>query len=241
LFKDETIVARQRALFKQLCNAKERSVIYKTAKVGGYLSVSNGLNNCIEGWDPIFEFGYQYAECTTASMSSHDLPENAEIYNFTLMPEGHSDCLTGEKHFTDYSRRTYNGNSPNYKDTNLGDNYKKEHQDKLAGKCLVAKKIDKPKSQYMYLNTGGYYDEEEKLFYDMFDKKYKGHERTEKKGLIGYVDKQIIDMQTGEVLAKNSNYTFFPKGRLWSVYKTQDCSERKEIRPPDILKSNTKY
>ncbi len=38
--KDEGIVFKQRQLFKQLCEAKDRSVIYETVQVEGYLSAS---------------------------------------------------------------------------------------------------------------------------------------------------------------------------------------------------------
>ena len=118
--KDEGIVAEQRELFNKLCNAKDRSIIYQTAKAGGYLSASRGVSSCLEGWDPIFKYGYQYAECTTAKVKSHVLPDDADIYRFTLETEGHPDCGTGEKHFSDYSRRTYRGNDPAEKCDGLG-------------------------------------------------------------------------------------------------------------------------
>jgi len=210
--KDEHIVARQRVLFEQLCNAEDRSIIYQTARVDGYLAAERGAPTCLRGWNPIFEHGYKYAECTTTNVTGYRLPENADIYRFTLAPRGNSDCGTGNRHFADSSRRTYDGDNPSYKDTNRGDNYKKSHKNKLGGKCLVVNKVDEPMSRYMLLKTLSYYDEDGRLFDDEFSIKYKGREQSTKKGVIGAIEDKIIDLSTGRVLARNANYTFFPKG-----------------------------
>jgi len=240
--KDEGIVAQQRQLFNQLCNADDRSVIYQRVKASGYLLARRGLNSCQDGWDPIFKYGYQYAECTETSITGFKLPDDIEVFHFTLEPKGHPECGTGEKHFIVRSRRfyrLYSGNSPNYKETNLGNSYKKEHKTQLQDKCLVVKKIEKPESQYLLLRTDGFYDENEALFYDEFYKKYK-YEQTTKKGVIGFSSQQIIDRISGKVLSKNSNYIFFPKGRRYSYKTSIKCNENKKISPLSVLETNIK-
>jgi len=101
--KDEGVVNNQRDRFNRLCKEKDRSVIYKTTKVNGFLSASRDGGRCVKGWDDIFKHGYEYAECTTSRVRDRKLPENAIIYQFKLEAEGHPDCGTDEKHFTHYS------------------------------------------------------------------------------------------------------------------------------------------
>ena len=235
--KDEHIVARQRVLFEQLCNAEDRSIIYQTARVDGYLAAERGAPTCLRGWNPIFEHGYKYAECTTTNVTGYRLPENADIYRFTLAPQGHPNCGTGEKYFADYTRRTYpSKDSPVEEINNIGNNYKKRHGSKLRDKCLVVKKAGEPMSRYMRLKTLSYYDEDGKLFNDEFYAKYPGREKSTKKGVISTIEDKIIDLSTGRVLARNANYTFFPKGRLYSYATSLDCANgNKAMRHPEVL------
>lgn len=228
-------MAKQRELIHQLCNAEERSVIYRMAKADGYLSASNGFNLCLEGWDPIFEYGYRYAECTAASVTSHVLPDNAEIYRFTLEPEGHRECGTGEKRLADYSRLNYRGNSPSYKDTNYGNNYKKNYKAKLKGKCLVVKKVDKPKSSYMVLYEHVYNDEGKEYSIDEINRKYKGNYR-DKRGVISIGRQKVVDMSSGELLSQYNDYAFFPNSMVWVTSRTFRCdTELAPLAPNEVL------
>lgn len=236
--KDESVVAQQRELFNQLCNAKERSIVYQTAKADGYLSASDGGNLCLEGWDPIFEYGYQYAECTTTKLTSQVLPDNAEIYRFTLEPENHPDCGTGEKRLVDYSRRTYHGDSPSYKETNYINNYKKQHKDKLEGQCLVVKQVSEPMSQFMELHEYVYTDESKEYSQDEIDKKYGGNHSAvrRKEGIITAGRTSIIDMDTGQYLSQYNYYSFFPKSMVYVTAHTIQCeNDVASIKPNTVL------
>lgn len=236
--KDESVVAQQRELFNQLCNAKERSIVYQTAKADGYLSASDGGNLCLEGWDPIFEYGYQYAECTTTKLTSQVLPDNAEIYRFTLEPENHPDCGTGEKRLVDYSRRTYHGDSPSYKETNYINNYKKQHKDKLEGQCLVVKQVSEPMSRFILLDERIYIDDGKEYSKDSVDKEYGGNHDAviKEKGLITAERISLIDMTTGKYLSRYSNYSFFPKSMVHVTSHTVRCEGGSvSIKPNEVL------
>ena len=236
--KDEGVVAQQRALFNQLCNAKERSIVYRTTEASGYLSASSGVNNCLTGWDPIFQYGYQYAECTTTRLTSHVLPDKAEIYRFTLEPEGHPDCGTGEKRLVDYSRRTYHGDSPSYKETNYVKNYKDQHKDQLEGQCLVVKKFGEPMSRHIELHEYLYIDEGKEYYQDAIDKKYGGNHSAvrRKQGMITAGRTSILDMDTGQYLSQYNYYSFFPKSMVYVTSHTVECeSDVASIKPTAVL------
>jgi len=236
-FEDEGVVAKQRELFSQLCNAKERSIVYRTTEASGYLSASSGVNNCLTGWDPIFQYGYHYAECTTARLTSHVLPDAAEIYRFTLKPEGHPDCGTGEKRLVDYSRRTYRGDSQTYKETNYISNYKKQHEDKLEGRCLVVNKVREPMSRYMELHEYVYIDEGKQYYQDDIDKKYGGNHSAvrRKKGMITAGRTSIIHMDTGQYLSQYNYYSFFPKSMVYVTAHTVQCENDVALIKPNTV------
>ena len=231
--KDEGIVFKQRQKFKQLCEAKDRSVIYKTVRVDGYLSASRSGDICTsDGWLPIVNNHYSFYECTTTPVKGFTLPPYADIYRFTIEKQGSRLCENSNGY---YSYHQHNNKKK------LGEFSKvayfiKDHKEYLQGKCLVVQKVDRPKSRYMTYATHSYYDEHEKMFYDEFQRKYDYPERETKKGLITASEFQVIDIKTGKILSKNSNYNFFPKGRRGSYKTVQHCKEKKFIDYSDVLK-----
>ena len=81
-----------------------------------------------------------------------------------------------------------------------------------------------------------YYDESGKLYPEELKRKYP-YNSERKKGLIGTIETRYVDILTGKVIAKNSNHTFFPKGRLGSSRTLKRCTERYvEILPSEVLK-----
>ena len=84
-----------------------------------------------------------------------------------------------------------------------------------------------------------YYDESGKLYPEELKRKYP-YNSERKKGLIGGGSNFIFDMKTGDILSKESEYTFFPKGRLGSFKTSKDCKDKKIIWYSDVLKPQKK-
>ena len=236
-FEDEGVVAKQRELFSQLCNAKERSIVYQTANANGYLTASRAGSSCAletNTWDPVIKYGYDYHECTTAGITGHSVPRNADIYRFTLELEESPLCGAGDKYYYYYSK----DDSSKLKVFGGLPYYMKEHQDRLVGNCLVVKKVNKPMSRYMELHEYVYIDESKQYYQDEIDKKYGGNHSAvrRKKGMITAGRTSIIDMDTGQYLSQYNYFSFFPKSMLHVTAHTVQCeNDDASIKPNRVL------
>jgi hypothetical protein len=105
--KEDDVLAEQRELFNQLCNATDGSMVYQTANVDGYLSASNlSCEVKSQAWEPIVLYGDNYHECTDAKVSEYHLPDDVDIFRFTLKSKGSPLCGVGDKDYYSYQDGT---------------------------------------------------------------------------------------------------------------------------------------
>ncbi|MCB1859899.1 MAG: hypothetical protein KDI63_16625 [Gammaproteobacteria bacterium] len=209
-FKDEDVVFRQRQLFNQLCEDLDRISIKRTVEVDGYLTASKNGTACgleYNAWDPIVKYGYRYHECTTSSVEENRLPENANVYRFTIEPKSSPLCGQGDKYFYTHSFD---------KDSELGgfgwiSYFINEHQKQTKDRCLVVRKVEKPMSQYMVLRSSTYIDDGQEFTLDEMIKRYYPRDYGRKKGMITKLRDAVIDINNGLVIAQYINYGFAPK------------------------------
>jgi hypothetical protein len=207
--KDEGYVRTQRVLFKNLCDAKHRSVIYRSASVDGYLVASDSGRTCGSAWSDFIGQEYSHKECAESKVIGDTISGKEELYRFTLEEVGHPDCALGEE-FINKSGR-YSNQYKKYHNLKAGD---------LSGLCLAAKRINKPLSRYMKVFQGGHIDEYGKHYLVNYS-----NAQVKKKGLLTFDGYKIIDIGTGEIIAENWNYKFFPKSLIYITANTEKCRD----------------
>ncbi len=201
--------------FEELCDSEDRSVIYSTAEVDGYIALSTNTNTCRTPWNTLLFGKYGYKECSLESSRDVKINELTDIYRITLQKEGSSICNIEDKKLKLYQKRSYENN-----------------KDKLVGQCLGAKKILSPASTYAILYEAGYVNDE-KEHIALTSKGYSGLER--KKGFIRYWGYRVVNIINEDVLAIDRDYKFYPGGLVNDFAKKYECAEDPYLKIKEIL------
>ncbi len=196
--------------FQELCNAKDRVVVYDSKKVDGYLfaDATYGGSCNGDGWGGVFKWGYEYQECSTGTFSNYKSILNGQLFRFYIGEEGEAACVDKNS----ISKRTIDA-----------------YADKLEiNQCLAKREVQYPKSIYAKVLEFGYLDLEGNHVLGNSNGKIK-------EDLISFHGYSIVDIETGEVLAVTSreyNYTPEPGNRVLGGFS---CDMKKSIDPMKVI------
>ncbi len=211
-------VAKNRPAYKQfqeLCASPDRSRVYKTVNVDGYLFAATNGARCKGGWGALAEQGYKYFECSSTNVVDHDsISFEENIYRLEI----------GEK--DDVSCVSWNAVAD---DTN--NDKAKEYQELLQGKCFIISKVIEPKSNFVMLLENGYVDEMDNHILKL------PNSRTTK-DLIRFNGIYVFNLETGENLSIDRDYQYWPESINNKSVGKYTCEQDIYVNEIQVLRPN---
>tara|TARA_R110002072_G_scaffold302717_2_gene487936 strand:- start:272 stop:1003 length:732 start_codon:yes stop_codon:yes gene_type:complete len=209
-------VAKNRPAYKQfqeLCASPDRSQIYKTVNVDGYLFAATSGARCKGGWDVLAKQGYKYYECSSIKVKDRSsIKFDGEIYRLETGEEGDGRCVSWDVVEDDLS----------YHDK------VEEFQTAIEGKCFIKSEVTEPKSRYVTLLEFGRVDNNGNHILEFPND-------SNQKDLISFYGGHVIDLESGESLSIDRYYKYWPEGIKNKAVGKFECNREKPINDSRAL------
>lgn len=199
--------------FQELCASPDRSRIYKTANVDGYLFVSTSGARCKGGWDALAKRRYKHYECSSIKVKDRSsIKLDGDIYRLELGEAGDARCVAWD-----------------VVEAGLSHHDKvEEFQAAIEGKCFIQSEVSNPQSLYGKLYEFGFVDSEgNHILRFPIDRK--------KRNLIHFSGVYVFNLETKEILSIDRDYEYWPEGVEKKAVGKYSCDEDKNVRELEIL------